>query len=168
MNLLTELLTYKVPQLEHELSNVNSGGCGVVAMEMHKALKVHGIKSSVVLVDQGTGISKHDVKGLIAHYNAKGINSALRAHFKDNGWGKPDTCNDHVCLLVDGVLYDGEGTVTSDVTVISKHITPQTMELWLDIDDEWNQYFNRKNRCVDIVGTLKTFLTNAFHNLRTT
>lgn len=78
---VTWILTHTIPKINSKLNHINSGGCGVFAYELHKALKVRGIKSSVVLVG-GHGYNKFCVRSFIEKHRGTGINSAYQKAFK--------------------------------------------------------------------------------------
>lgn len=167
-----KILTEVVPEINNKLRKIDAGGCGIFAYELHKALKVRGIPSSVVLVNNGMfGYDLRDVQAMIAKYKGKGINSAYQTLFKAYNSGDEevlhDTCNGHLCLCVDGKLYDNEGM--RNCYAISKGITAHTMEGLLALPI-WNNTFEWANddNLPDIIDIMKKFFAKAFKDIPVT
>lgn len=157
-----DILKTKVAAINSELNNINAGGCGLFALEMHKALKEKGVKSSVVLVNR-SGYDKQEVDSLIKSAQQKGINSSyqhLIKRKKRDGVRLPNMQNRHICVKVGNKLYDNNGIYKGEA--ISKHITIKTMNLFLKAPC-WNSTFKWNNESNnDIEGTIAKFFSRLF------
>jgi len=155
------ILNNKVSAINNKLNNISSGGCGLFALEMYKALKNIGVNCSVVLVNASNSIEQVDT--LIEGTGKRGINSAYQYLFKD-----PDCrnmLNGHICVKFEGKLYDNEGQYHGQA--ISKHITIKTMEKFLTMDC-WNSTFKDDNEHNDnIIGTIEDFFEKLFNRYLT-
>ena len=159
------LLSKELPAINNKLKAINSGGCGLFALVLHRELKRHGIKSQIVLVNQGYD---HDsVDWLIRRHKSKGGNEAYQKMFAgvDPKYGSVtgDAINGHIAVQIKGVLYDAGGHLAGSNKAISAHITTKTMEQFLRINDCWNYTFKRMNhRNKDIIGTFEEFFSDMF------
>jgi len=164
------ILTHVIPNINSELNCINSGGCGVFAHELHKALKVRGIKSEVVLAKHRCGwATAANVRRLIDDSGCKGINTAYQKIFKEYArtGHVPDVRNDHLALRFDGNLYDSHGEY--DYPAISEGITSKTMEEFLRMPRCWNTTFERSNGGLSsVLGTLEDFFAEAFKSVPVT
>ena len=162
------VLNNKVPSINNKLKCISSGGCGLFALEMYNALKRKGVSCSIVLVDHY--YTQEEVNTLIESTGKAGINSAYQHLISNNlkyGEGLPDMCNGHLCVQFEGQLYDNEGVYKG--IPISRHITPKTMEVFIEVDDCWNSTFKCYNKGVrDIKETIKRFFENIFNTHLTT
>lgn len=116
--------------------HINAGGCGAFAVAMYRALDKVGIHSDIVLVD--LGYSEHDVNYMINIFEASDINNAYEKVLAGEA-NKYCTCIGHVCVMVDGVLYDGEGVYLGDP--ISEPINVNIMEQLVRDHNIWNETF---------------------------
>lgn len=157
-----DTLNNAVPELTDTIECVNSGGCGHVALAMHRALNAHNIPSEIVLVN--APYSEQCVQDLIEYTGTDNLNDAYH-HLFDNeldSWGNipRDTLNGHVCVKFDGKLYDGHGR--TNYRAISEHITVPTMQRFLTVDSCWNSTFRSANRGTNVPVFLQYFFTNVF------
>lgn len=162
---LHTLLSKELPAINDKLKAINSGGCGLFALVLHRELKRQCVHSQIVLVNQG--YDEMSVERLIERHEAKGINSAYQSMFKgvDPKFGHVigNALNGHIAVQIRGVLYDASGHLAGNNKAISEHLTVKTMEQFLRIDDCWNFTFRRKNyRNKDIIGTFEKFFSNMF------
>ena len=158
------LLSTQLPAIKNKVKSINSGGCGLYALLLHRKLKRHGIANQIVLVNQG--FTTIDVARFIARHEAKGINGAYQNMFKgvdpEFGYVMGNPLNGHIAVQIRGVLYDAKGHLTSD-KAISAHLTDKTMEQFTRISSCWNYTFTRENhRNKDIIGTFEKFFSDMF------
>jgi hypothetical protein len=167
---LERILTEQVPKINNRLRNINNGGCGYFALEMHKALAKKGIKAKIVLMRHdsfwGGNYTEQRVQERITMYGGKGLNTSYQKALKlkvqkRNGI---NLWNAHICVEVDGKFYDADGEFHG--SAISKHLTIKTMELWLSIKSEWNSSFKEDNRGKLVTDVFERFFTIAFKNLK--
>lgn len=162
-NQIHNVLDNQVSALTDTLESVNSGGCGHVALAMHRALNVHSIPSKIVLVG-AYGYNARDVNSLIEYTGKSNLNDAYHHLFDHEieSWGdiRRDTLNGHVCVLFDGKTYDGEGETSYQA--ISEHITVPTMQRFLTIDSCWNGTFKNTNIGTNVPVFLQDFFQSIF------
>ena len=151
-------LAEALPKVNMKLNDINFGGCGVFALELHKALKVRGIKSHMLLT--GGAYREIDLHNIINNTAHAGINCAYQQLFKEwDGAGRcalPNFHNSHIVLRVGRKLYDSDGELTT--RTIGKPLTIKTMEQFLRMDC-WNANFmmSNANDVPSVLGTLETF-----------
>lgn len=143
------LLSNQITLINDQVTKINSGGCGIAALSLHKALTNQSIRSEIVLVS--IIYDRVDIDCMIAASGATDINECynnMLGHL-DPDWDTPDnnTCNGHICVQVDGILYDSNGVFYGHA--ISDGITEQTMELFVSIKECWNDHFRYVNEYND-------------------
>jgi hypothetical protein len=153
------VLDNKVPAINDKLNAINYGGCGILALELHKSLKSEGFDSSIVLVNYC--YTSDDVDDLIRSIGMSDINSAYQHVLKDGDHDDlPDLCLGHICVQFDGKLYDSDGEF--DGHSISGAITAEIMEELLTLDC-WNDTFKGNNSGKDITDTMESFFESLFN-----
>ena len=133
------LLSYGINN--SKFKEVNSGGCGVFAVAINNTLAAYGINSSIVLVDQRC--SESDVDDMIINMGADNINHAYTLMLDEEGKPKFDTCCSHICVELDGVLYDGEGIYNG--CSISDPVHVNVMSRMNRNVNYWNSTFELRN-----------------------
>lgn len=140
MSILHTILTQDIPAISDELSCINHGGCGHFAYQLHMALAEHNISSDIVLVDWC--YDEDDVAEFVSDVGGKDYSEALAIRYangRSNGQ-YVNPCFGHLCLRVDGVLYDSEG-VSSDHRAISEAIKAASLALTFTAEKTWNPTF---------------------------
>lgn len=159
---LHKALRNEVPTIQLELKRINGGGCGVFAHEMQQALQAKGVPCHVVLVS-GYSYNIDDVAKMIYNQGADDINTALMSMMRK---GRGDTCCGHLCLEVDGELYDCRGRYKGHA--ISAGIKPEVMER-LVYAPLWNPTFLEANSVPlgYVHGKLQSFFADVFKKVST-
>lgn len=165
MNKLHTILTNIMPAINESLHCINRGGCGHYAYELNQALAAHGVASSIVLVEGIWDGTIAQVDDMIAASGTLNISAAYRAMFANGKKNRDiDPVNNHVCLRVDGVLYDSDGHSTRHI--ISDAIAPESMVLALAAKGVWNSKFKDSNKVA--VHTMRAYINDALAPLRAT
>lgn len=119
--------------------NSSQGGCGMFAVAIHNALKAHNIHSEIVLVD-AFGTDYEDVVQMLESLEVRNINEAYTKILEGED---EDPCFGHICLSIDGNIFDGEGWSTYEA--ISDAIDADIMEKLVKDPTLWNSCFSRSN-----------------------
>jgi len=110
------------------LDNINYGGCGVYAKGLYSVLLRAGLEPSIVLLN-----AEEDIIG-----SEEGIHRIIREH------GSMLVPIEHLCILVDGVLYDCDGPYTlTGGTMWDCEIQYETLCELVAEGRGWNSAFNR-------------------------
>ncbi len=155
--MLHTILARTITGISNSVDEINRGGCGHYAYELSQALALLDIDSQIVLVNHH--YDECDVDSFISGVEgAHDINSAYLIRFANgdiNGeYNNP--CFGHICLHVDGILYDSEGI--SSKQAISEPIEPAAMALALSADC-WNKSFLYAND--NGVDSMKAYISKA-------
>jgi len=155
--MLHTILARTITGISNSVDEINRGGCGHYAYELAQALALLDIDSQIVLVNHH--YDEANVDEFISDIEgAHDLNSAYRIRFANgdiNGrYSNP--CFGHICLNVDGILYDSEGINTC--RAISEAIEPDAMALALSADC-WNKSFMYAND--GGVDSMKAYISKA-------
>ncbi len=158
MSNLHTVLAQVVPAINCELEHINRGGCGIFAYELSEALARKGIPSDIVLVKY-SWYDKDDVQHLLDSHGTADINEVYLQMFGDAWHRYCDPCMAHICVRVDGKVYDNEGEQL--FTPISEPIRPDVMALAIK-KSNWNPTFLQSNCMTQLkaVGIIAKFLSS--------
>lgn len=142
---LHSVLSTQIVLINDQLNKITHGGCGRAALSLHKALTNKGIASDIVLVDHI--YDSYDISMMLSTMGKGDINEAYMSMFEGLDPEYDDTvtstCNGHICVKVDGTLYDTDGEY--DGEAISDGITAATMEVFVTMRECWNGVFAYAN-----------------------
>lgn len=142
MTIKTELLyLLETGVNQGKFDKVNNGGCGIFAAAMHNTLAAYGIESQIVLVD--SGYDEVAVSGMINNMDAYNIDHAFTLMMNEEDGQDNDPCCGHICLRVDGELYDGDGVYHGES--ISGPIHVNVMSRMNRKSEYWNYTFESSN-----------------------
>lgn len=126
-----------------QMENMNSGGCGLIALLMTEFLEKNNIPYKIRLYKTST--TKHGIKQLKKKYK-KDFNSNIQSWANDCISGnRPDGCKvlTHILVEVYGDLYDSEGI--QDVSVFkTTHLSRESLFEILKAP-VWNKMFRKSN-----------------------
>jgi hypothetical protein len=161
MDNIHTLLSNGLPSINGKLNAINCGGCGLFALELSKALMMHDIPASIVLVE-ACFYDEGDVANFISGASEENISDA----YLKQGVNGSDPCIGHICVVIDGVLYDSNGQ--HERPAISESISHAAMAHMLTLPEEWNDTFlcsnNMSTEC--IVTVLQEFFTTMLSPLK--
>lgn len=137
MKTLTTILAENLSDKEWTLNNINCGGCGKFALNLHDSLQRIGIHCSLI-----------SVSAPYWNYepNSLDVNKEINNIISD----KKATCpNDHIVVKVGNVFLDSNGDVTEDYYQVDKddrEVFYDLLEKLVNIPERWNRTFTRSNK----------------------
>lgn len=126
MKKIHNILRKQLPDIRKKLPIVNHGGCGIVALELHKVLNKVGIDNQIIC--------------LMLPHNYTAINE-----YRNGELQYPSTACQHAVVKVGSVYYDGYGKANVDFydDCIKMRITQKEMTYMLKYG-VWNRRFDRE------------------------
>lgn len=143
-NEIFKKLNTNIPSAMAKFQFINSGGCGVVALELARSLRASSIACDIVFVNI-SHYTREAQDTLIDEYDAADINELIHVANdminNDDEYGAEIILNGHIVVKIGNSLFDARGDVSNRYDAITDAINDEAMQVLIDQDEFWNNAF---------------------------